>query len=61
VSVMGLRMPIAVACGGKRLDAEIEVVDIESAGHVRDRLVSEPVEKCEKRIEGDEYQRGGRR
>jgi hypothetical protein len=54
-------MPIAVACGGKRLDAEIEVVDIESAGHVRDRLVSEPVEKCEKRIEGDEYQRGGRR
>jgi hypothetical protein len=29
-----------------------------SAGHVRDLLVSEPVEECEKRIEGDEYQRG---
>ena len=55
--VMGLRMHIAVAGGRKRLDAEIEIIDVGPAGHVGDRLISDPVEARENRVKGDEHQR----
>src|ERR1700730_9469663 len=56
--VMGLRMHVAVAGGRKRLDAEVEIIDISAVRHVRDRLISDPVKRCENRVEGDKQQRG---
>src|ERR1700687_2791819 len=57
MSIMGLRMHVAVTGGRKRLDAEIEIVDVSAAGHIRDRLVSDPVKECEHGVESDENQR----
>src|SRR5882757_3100193 len=56
--VMGLRVHVAVTRGRKRLDAEIEIVDIGAAGDVGDRLISDPVEAGENRVEYHKHQRG---
>src|SRR5258708_40162980 len=56
--VMGLRMHVAVTGGRERLDAEIEIVDISAVRHVRNRLICNPVEACENRVEDHEHQRG---
>ena len=58
MSVMGLRMHVAVAGGRQRLDPEIEIVDIGAARHVRDRLIRDPVEQREDRVEGNKHQCG---
>src|SRR5581483_12113638 len=54
---MGLRMHVAVARGRERLDREIEIVDVTAGRHVRDRLVADPVEAGEDRVEGEKHQR----
>src|SRR5258708_3040789 len=58
MSIMGLGVHVAVTGGRKRLDAEVEIIDISPVGHVRDRLISDPVEHREDRVEGDKYQCG---
>src|SRR3979411_1854694 len=58
MSIMGLGVHVAVTGGRKRLDAEIQIIDVSPAGHVRDRLISDPVEHREDRVEGDKYQSG---
>src|SRR5438445_13575628 len=58
MSVVGLRMHVAIAGGRKRLDTEIEIVDIGATRHVRNRLIRKPVEHRENRVEGDKHQRG---
>src|ERR1700732_1883745 len=58
MSIMGLGVHVAVTGGRKRLDAEEEIIDISPAGHVRDRLIADPVKHREDRVEGDKYQCG---
>src|ERR1700722_10615419 len=53
MAVMGLRMYVAVIVGRKRLDFEIEIVEIVVVGDVRDRLISDPVKHGEGRVEDD--------
>jgi hypothetical protein len=42
VAIMRLRMHVAIAGRRERLDAEIEIIDVVAAWHIRNRLVGEP-------------------
>src|ERR1700687_6350382 len=55
---VGWRSHVAVTGGRQRLDAEIEIVDRSAAGDIRDRLVSDPEQRGENRVEGDKHQHG---
>src|SRR5436190_1050655 len=58
MSVMRLRMHVAVTGGRKRLDTEVEIVDVSAIRYIRYRLVTDPVKERENRVEGDEHQCG---
>src|SRR5215469_999714 len=55
--IMGLRVHVAVADRGQRLDREIKKAERLIGGDIGDWLVAEPIEKCEHRIESDEDRR----
>ena len=59
VAVIGLRMHVAVADRGERLDREIEKLQRAVAGNVRDRVIAERIEQSECGVEQDEDRRGG--
>jgi hypothetical protein len=55
---MGLRVHVAITDRGQRLDRKIKKSERFVAGDIGDRLVAEPIKKCERRIENDEDDRG---
>src|SRR5271169_3707123 len=57
MAVMRLGVHVAVTGGRKRLDAEVKIVNVGVCGHVRDGLISNPVEHGKDRVEGDKHQR----
>ena len=59
VAVIGLRVHVAIADRGQRLDRKIEEVEDSLPGDVGDRTVAERIEHGEQGVESDEDQRGG--